>query len=178
MAKAGDTDRQLPMRLVYDRQARYFEESLPIGNGKMGALVYGGADDCLIYMNDITLWTGKPVNPNEGEGAAKWIPEIRKALFAEDYPRADSLQLHVEGHNSEYYLPLATLHLYDWNQGKVKNYQRTLDIDQAVVSDRFERNGVTFTREYIASHPDRTIAIRLTAEVNPSLSVNGTDRAT
>ncbi len=163
-AMAGNTGRQqLPMQLVYDRQARYFEESLPIGNGKMGALVYGGADDCLIYLNDITLWTGKPVDPDEGKGAAKWIPEIRKALFAEDYPRADSLQLHVEGHNSEYYQPLATIHLYDWNQGKVKNYWRCLDIDRAVASDRFERNGVTFTREYIASHPDRTIAIRLTA---------------
>ena len=111
---------QLPMRLTYNRPAQFFEESLPIGNGKMGALVYGGTDDCLLYLNDITLWTGSPVDHNEGAGASKWIPEIRKALFAEDYQRADSLQLHVEGHNSAHYQPLATVHLYDWNEGKVK----------------------------------------------------------
>ncbi len=163
LTTVGIAAQQLPMRLTYDRPARYFEESLPIGNGKLGALVYGGTDDCLLYLNDITLWTGQPVDHNEGAGAARWIPEIRKALFAEDYRRADSLQLHVEGHNSEHYQPLATLHLYDWNEGRTKNYRRCLDLDQAVASDRFERDGVIFTREYIASHPDRTIAIRLTA---------------
>lgn len=161
---------QLPMRLTYNRPAQFFEESLPIGNGKMGALVYGGTDDCLLYLNDITLWTGSPVDHNEGAGASKWIPEIRKALFAENYQRADSLQLHVEGHNSAHYQPLATVHLYDWNVGKVKRYQRTLDIDQAIASDRFDRNGVTFTREYIASNPDRTIAIRLTASEKGALN--------
>ena len=65
---------QLPMRLWYDRPAQYFEESLPIGNGKLGALIYGGTDTCLIHLNDITLWTGKPVDQQEGAGAAKWIP--------------------------------------------------------------------------------------------------------
>lgn len=158
------------MRLHYDRAAQYFEESLPIGNGKLGALVYGGTDDCLLYLNDITLWTGTPVDHEEGKGAAKWIPEIRKALFAEDYQRADSLQLRVEGHNSQYYQPLATLHLYDWNQGKIKRYQRWLDIDSAVVGDRYERNGVTYTREYLASNPDRVIAIRLTASKQGALN--------
>ena len=51
---------QAPMVLQYDQPATYFEESLPIGNGKLGALVYGGTDDNIIYLNDITLWTGKP----------------------------------------------------------------------------------------------------------------------
>ncbi len=170
LATVGVSAQQLPMRLVYDRPARFFEESLPIGNGKLGALVYGGADDCLLYLNDITLWTGQPVDHNEGVGVAQWIPEIRKALFAEDYRRADSLQLHVEGHNSEHYQPLATVHLYDWNEGKVKNYRRSLDIDEAVASDCFERGGVTFTREYIASYPDRTIAVRLTASKTGALN--------
>ena len=64
---------QLPMQLWYDKPALYFEESLPIGNGKLGALVYGGTDSCLIHLNDITFWTGKPVDQNEGKGAAQWI---------------------------------------------------------------------------------------------------------
>lgn len=57
---------QLPMRLWYDRPATFFEEALPIGNGKMGAMVYGNPDDDLIYLNDLTLWTGKPVDYEEG----------------------------------------------------------------------------------------------------------------
>ena len=157
---------QLPMQLWYDKPALYFEESLPIGNGKLGALVYGGTDSCLIHLNDITFWTGKPVDQNEGKGAAQWIPEIRKALFEENYAKADSLQLHVEGHNSEFYQPLATMYLVDMNKGNVTDYYRELDIDSAICSDRYTRNGQTITREYFASNPDKLIAIRLKGAVN------------
>ena len=58
-----------------------------MGNGKLGALVYGGTKNDTIYLNDITYWTGKPVNPNEGTGKSVWIPRIREALFAENYRR-------------------------------------------------------------------------------------------
>ena len=164
--------KQLPMRLWYDQPARYFEESLPIGNGKLGALVYGGTDTCLIHLNDITLWTGKPVDQNEGAGAAKWIPEIRKALFAEDYARADSLQLHVEGHNSQFYQPLGSLYIIDHNKGAVSQYRRVLDLDSALVSDGYTRGGNTFTREYMASNPDKFIAIRLRGNINCQLALS------
>ena len=163
---SGTAQTQPAMRLFYNQKAQYFEESLPIGNGKLGALVYGGADTCLIHLNDITLWTGKPVDHNEGKDAAQWIPEIRKALFAEDYARADSLQLHVEGHNSEYYQPLGTLYIIDENQGDIRDYHRELDLDSALVKDRFVRNGKGFTREYFASNPDKLIAIRLKGDIN------------
>ena len=83
---------QAPMVLQYDKPATYFEESLPIGNGKLGALIYGSTDDNVIYLNDITLWTGKPVDRNLDADAHKWIPVIRKALFEENYALADSLQ--------------------------------------------------------------------------------------
>ena len=157
---------QPAMRLMYNHEARYFEESLPIGNGKLGALVYGGADTCLIHLNDITFWTGKPVDHQEGAGAAQWIPEIRKALFAEDYARADSLQLHVEGHNSEFYQPLGTLLIIDENKGNTSEYRRELNLDSALVNDHFIRNGTIFTREYYASNPDKLIAIRLKGDIN------------
>ncbi|MBQ7420197.1 MAG: glycoside hydrolase family 95 protein [Prevotella sp.] len=162
---------QLPMRLWYDRPATYFEESLPIGNGKLGALIYGGTDTCTIHLNDITLWTGCPVDRNEGEGAAKWIPEIREALFKEDYGRADSLQLHIEGHNSQFYQPLGTLQLIDLNTGKAteKNYYRQLDLDHAVCYDTYEREGIKTEREYFASNPDKLIAIRLKGDIHCKL---------
>ena len=93
------------MRLWYDHSALYFEESLPIGNGRLGALVYGGADTCTIHLNDITLWTGKPVDQELDKDAHQWLPKIREALFREDYQTADQLQRHLQGPNSQYYQP-------------------------------------------------------------------------
>ena len=65
ISAASMAQQQLPMKLWYNTPATYFEESMPIGNGKLGALVYGGVNDNIIYMNDITMWTGKPVDKNK-----------------------------------------------------------------------------------------------------------------
>ena len=157
---------QAPMVLQYDKPATYFEESLPIGNGKIGALVYGGTDDNIIYLNDITLWTGKPVDRNLDADAHKWIPDIRKALFNEDYALADSLQLHVQGPNSQHFQPLGTLHIKDLGLGEVSNYHRSLNLDSAIIKDSYVRDGATITREYFASNPDKLIAIRLRGDIN------------
>ena len=157
---------QAPMVLQYDKPASYFEESLPIGNGKIGALVYGGTDDNIIYLNDITLWTGKPVDRNLDADAHKWIPDIRKALFNEDYALADSLQLHVQGPNSQHFQPLGTLHIKDLGLGEVSNYHRSLNLDSAIIKDSYVRDGATVTREYFASNPDKLIAIRLRGDIN------------
>ena len=157
---------QAPMVLQYDRPATYFEESLPIGNGKLGALVYGGTDDNIIYLNDITLWTGKPVDRNLDADAHQWIPDIRKALLEENYALADSLQLHVQGPNSQHFQPLGTLHIKDLGLGEVSNYHRSLNLDSAIVKDRYIRDGKLMEREYFASHPDKLIAIRLRGDVN------------
>ena len=154
------------MVLQYDKPATYFEESLPIGNGKLGALVYGGTDDNIIYLNDITFWTGKPVDRNLDADAHKWIPDIRKALFNEDYALADSLQLHVQGPNSQHFQPLGTLHIKDLGLGEVSNYHRSLNLDSAIIRDSYVRDGATITREYFASNPDKLIAIRLRGEIN------------
>lgn len=159
-----------PLKLWYNRPANAFEESLPIGNGKLGALIYGGSDNDSIYLNDITLWTGKPVDPNEGKDSSKWIPEIRKALFNEDYKTADSLQHYVQGHNSEYYQPLGRLNIKDNNSGKASNYYRQLSLDSSMVNLCYTRNGVKYTREYFASHPDKMIAIKLSASQKNALN--------
>ncbi len=159
------------MTLWYNRPAQYFEESLPIGNGKLGALIYGGTEQDKLQLNDITLWTGQPVDRDEDAGASKWIPEIRKALFNEDYRLADSLQLHVQGHNSQYYQPLATLLINDYNRGQASNYHRQLSLDSAICKTTFMRDGVRYEREYWASNPDKMIAIRLTADRKESLNV-------
>ena len=163
--------KQQQMTLWYNRPAQYFEESLPIGNGKLGALIYGGTEQDKLQLNDITLWTGQPVDRDEDAGASKWIPEIRKALFNENYRLADSLQLHVQGHNSQYYQPLATLLINDYNRGQASNYHRQLSLDSAICKTTFMRDGVRYEREYWASNPDKMIAIRLTADRKESLNV-------
>ena len=153
----------LPNILWHNRPAITFEEALPIGNGKLGALIYGGANNDSIYLNDLTLWTGTPVNPNEGGEAYKWIPKIREALFKEDYKAADSLQHFVQGHNSEFYQPLGILNVKDLNGGNVSQYRKELNIDSSLVKLSYVRDGVKFSREYFASNPDKTIALKLTA---------------
>ena len=157
---------QAPMVLQYDQPATYFEESLPIGNGKMGAIVYGGTDDNIIYLNDITLWTGQPVDRNLDKDAHQWIPVIREALFNEDYARADSLQRRVQGPNSQYFQPLGTLHIKDLGLGAVSGYHRSLSLDSAIIKDSYMREGRVITREYFASNPDKLIAIRLRGDIN------------
>ena len=157
---------QAPMVLQYDRPAEFFEESLPIGNGKIGALVYGGTDDNIIYLNDITLWTGKPVDRQLDKDAHQWIPKIREALFEEDYAKADSLQLHVQGPNSQYFQPLGTLHIKDLGLGAVSDYHRSLSLDSSIVRDSYLRDGRKIEREYFASNPDKLIAIRLRGDIN------------
>lgn len=102
-----------PLLLHYDSPATYFEESLPMGNGKLGALVYGGPVEDRISLNDITLWTGEPdrgaehpdyqvVNTLTPWGqSAQWVDKVREALDQENYRKADELQHHLQGHFSE-----------------------------------------------------------------------------
>ena len=155
-------DKTLPLRLWYQTPARYFEEALPIGNGKLGAMVYGGETTDSLLLNDITFWSGKPVDHNEDKDAWQWIEPIRKALFNEDYAKADSLQLHVQGHNSSYYMPLGTLYIEDLNaNAPITRYRRQLDIDSALCRVTYRRGDVGFEREYLASNPDKCIAVRI-----------------
>ena len=163
---------QCAMRLWYDQPAHFFEESLPIGNGKMGALLYGGVDTDSLYLNDITLWTGQPVDRNEDEGASKWVPVIREALFNEDYAKADSLQRHLQGHDSQFYQPLGMIYIKDNNLGAVSGYHRSLSLDSALSTVTYARNGVQYTREYLASNPDKLIAVHLSANRNASINCN------
>ena len=169
LALLADAQNTPPMALHYDRPAEFFEESLPIGNGKLGALVYGGTDDNIIYLNDITFWTGKPMDKNLDKDAHQWIPKIREALFNEDYALADSLQLHVQGPNSQFYQPLATLHIEDLNPGETTNYSRQLSLDDAILSDSYSKGDKRMQREYFCSNPDKLIAIRLRGDINVKL---------
>jgi alpha-L-fucosidase 2 len=163
-------------KLWYNQPAEFFEQSLVLGNGKMGATVFGGVDSDKIYLNDITLWSGDPVNANMNSDTYKNIPAIRKALNNENYKLAEELNKKLQGKNSETYAPLGTLLINHYNKEKATNYYRELDLSNATSKVTYEINGVKYTREYFVSAPDQIMVIKLISsqkgtlnfDVNPS----------
>lgn len=149
--------------LWYNQPAQYFEESLVLGNGKMGASVFGGVQSDQIYLNDATLWSGGPVDANMNPEAWKNVPAIREALKNEDYKLADEFQRKLQGKFSQSYAPLGTLFLEFKHEGEPQNYYRELNISEAISKVTYEVNGVKFTREYFISYPDQVMVIKLTS---------------
>ncbi|MFH6993340.1 glycosyl hydrolase family 95 catalytic domain-containing protein [Flavobacterium sp. FlaQc-48] len=156
--------------LWYNQPAEFFEESLVLGNGKMGATVFGGANSDKIYLNDATLWSGEPVNANMNPEAYKNIPAIREALKNENYKLAEELNKKIQGKNSESFTPLGTLEINNSEKGKAAHYYRELDISNAVSKVSYEMNGIKFTREYFVSAPDQIMVIKLTSSAKGALN--------
>ncbi|NJO67999.1 MAG: glycoside hydrolase family 95 protein [Bacteroidetes bacterium] len=149
--------------LWYNKPASYFEESLVLGNGKVGASVFGGVNSDKIYLNDATLWSGEPVDANMNPDAYKNLEAIREALRNEDYKLADQLNKKLQGKFSQSYAPLGTLFIDFNHTGTPQNYYRELDISKAVSKVNYEVDGVKFNREYFISHPDKVMVIKLAA---------------
>jgi len=165
--------------LWFDEPATHFEETLVLGNGTMGASVFSGVAHDSIFLNDATLWSGEPVKRDDNPGAHRHVTAIREALWREDYALADSLHRHLQGHFSQSYAPLGTLHLAfptaPASRGRtpnVTNYRRTLDLDRAIAMVSYTQDGVSFTREYFVSQPAGVMAIRLTADQPGALNFN------
>lgn len=156
--------------LWYNQPAEFFEESLVLGNGKMGATVFGGANLDKIYLNDATLWSGEPVNAKMNPEAYKNIPAIREALKNENYKLADELNKKVQGKNSESFAPLGTLEINNTEKGKAVNYRRELDISNAISKVSYEMAGIKYTREYFVSAPDQIMVIKLTSDQKGALN--------
>jgi alpha-L-fucosidase 2 len=170
LSDAGIAMAQSVNTLWYNKPARYFEESLVLGNGKMGASVFGGVNSDKIYLNDLTLWSGEPVDANMNPEAYKNLPAIREALKNEDYPLADELNRKLQGKFSESYTPLGTLYINLKHEGNPENYYRELNISNAVSTVRYEIGDVKFTREYYISYPDQMMIIKLTSSKKAALN--------
>ncbi len=156
--------------LWYDKPAEFFEESLVLGNGKLGATVFGGVNSDKIYLNDATLWSGEPVNANMNPEAYKNIPAVREALKNENYKLAEELNKKIQGKNSESFAPLGTLEINNSEKGKAVNYHRELDISNAVSKVSYEMAGIKYTREYFVSAPDQIMIIKLTSDQKGALN--------
>ena len=173
---------QCDLTLHYDRPATYFEEALPIGNGRLGAMVYGDPVHERISLNDITLWTGEPdkgvehpdiANLGLGGDGTEALKAVREALDNEDYEAAEQLQRGLQGHFTESFMPLGTLRI-DYDSCAVENYARTLDLTRAVATTSYLRNGALFRSEVFASAPDSVIVVHLVSEapVNARVSLD------
>ncbi len=155
------------LKLKYDRPAAYFEEALPIGNGRIGAMVYGGVKGDTLTLNDITLWTGEPANNAAPAGAHATLAAVREALANDNYRLADSLQRGLQGSYTNNYQPLGTLVInYDGNS-EASDYGRSLDIFDAVAETRYAVDGYEVTRRYYASAPDSVIVVAVSTK-NPA----------
>jgi alpha-L-fucosidase 2 len=152
-----------PLKLWYTSAADHFEEALVIGNGKIGATVFGGVETEKIFLNDITLWSGEPVKPNMNPEAHTFMPIIRAALKRDDYKMADSLMRKIQGKYSESFAPLGTLYIDFLNKNSTAGYRRELSLDEAVITVKHGSAENQITREYFTSHPDKVLVIRIRA---------------
>ena len=134
-----------------------------MGNGRLGAMVFGDPLRERLALNEDTLWSGGPTNWNNPD-AKTWLPKVREAVFAGRYAEADALTKKMQGPYNQSYQPLGDL-LLDFDvPGKVEGYRRELDLDRAVATTTFRADGALHTREVFASFPDQVIVLRVGAD--------------
>jgi alpha-L-fucosidase 2 len=167
------------LTLWYNKPATQWVEALPIGNGHIGAMVFGGVEDELLQLNESTLYSGGPVKKNINPTAYAALAQVREALLKEeDYTKADNLTKKMQGLYTESYMPLGDLRIRQNFQGATATaYYRGLDIQQAITTTRFTVNGVTYTREIFSSAPDNIMVIKLTASAKGKLNFDVTAKS-
>ena len=165
------------LKLWYTKPARNWNEALPIGNGRLGAMVFGRAGEELIQLNEETLWSGGPTNTNPNPKAVEFLPKIREALLSENYNEAEELAKKMQGPFTESYEPLGDVVLkYDF-KGEPVDYYRDLDISTAIATTRFKVNGIEYKREQFVSAPDQVVVIRLSASQKGALNFTASTRS-
>ena len=158
--------------LWFNTPATKWDEALPVGNGRLGAMVFGKYAEERIQLNEETYWSGGPYS-TVVKGGSKVLPQIQKNVFEEKYLEAHNLfGRNLMGYPVEQqkYQSLANLHLFFNNQEKVVDYKRWLDLSTAVATVVYSANDITYKREVFSSAPDQTIVIRLTASKPASVS--------
>lgn len=163
---------QQVQKLWYKQPAKVWTEALPLGNGRLGAMVFGGVQDELLQLNEGSLWTGGPVRTNVNPGAYANLQIVRDALLKEEnYAKAYEYTKKMQGYYSESYLPMADLFIHQhFTDTAVSAYYRDLAISDALCTTRFTVAGTVFTRQVISSAADQVIVIRLTASRPGQLS--------
>jgi alpha-L-fucosidase 2 len=167
-AKAGKTD-ALPvadLTLWYEKPAGTWIDALPLGNGRLGAMIYGGGEtglaqhECL-SLNEDTLWSGRPRDGNHPD-AKNYLAAIRQAVMEQqDYHLGDALCKKMQGRFGQAYQPLGNLKIDFLHGSDVSDYRRELDIDSACSRTRYVVDGLEYLREAFVSAPDQLVVLRL-----------------
>ncbi len=160
---AQDGGRTYATRLWYNKPAVNWNEALPLGNGRLGVMIYGGVSSGLIELNEATLWSGEPSNWNTPV-TKKYLPRIRKAALSGQYKLADSLSRLTQGPYTQSYMPMADLRIDYARMTDSSDYVRELDLDSAISKVRFSNGGHRFTRTAFVSHPDQAVVMDIAGD--------------
>ena len=161
-AAATEADGTGSTVLWYRQPAAQWMEALPIGNGRLGAMVFGGVEAEVLALNEDTLWSGPPLRDWNNPEARQYLPEVRRLLLDQhDYVDANELTKKIQGPYNESYQPLGNLRLRFGGGGASTDYRRELRLDTAVVTIGWEADGARFTREIFVSAPDQVLVVRL-----------------
>lgn len=165
-------DEKTPLTLWYNQPAANWNEALPLGNGRLGAMVYGKTDHEVLQLNDNTLYSGEPATAWKGLDIRPTYNEVESMLRAGKYAEATTfLQKNWLGRLHQNYQPLGEWHVQNHLQGEITGYKRELDIRNSVMRISYTQNGVSYTRELFASAPDGVIVMRLTCDKKDGLDI-------
>ena len=154
------------LKLWYPRPATQWVEALPLGNGRLGAMVWGGGRSERLQLNEDTLYAGQPYDPTPPEALAA-LPEVRRLLFAGRYAEAEALanaKMMGQPKKQMPYQPLGDLLLDFLEISELNGYRRELDLDRALATSTFEARGIQHTREVFVSAVDQCVAMRLSGD--------------
>ncbi len=163
---AADASPWSALRLWYPRPATQWVEALPLGNGRLGAMVWGGGKHERIQLNEDTLYAGGPYDPTPPDALAA-LPEVRRLLFAGRHAEAEALanaKMMGRPHKQMPYQPLGDLVLDFFEIAETNGYRRELDLDAALATSTFEARGLQHRREVFASPVDQCVAMRLSGD--------------
>ncbi|HTV17517.1 MAG TPA: glycoside hydrolase family 95 protein, partial [Polyangiaceae bacterium] len=161
-----------PLSLWYRRPAEKWVEALALGNGRLGAMVFGGIEEEQLQLNEDTLWAGGPHDPANPDALAA-LPRVRALLFAGQYQEAHDLtQARMMGKPIQQapYQTLGSLLLRFPEAKAVVDYRRELNLDEAVARVAYSAEGVRYTREAFVSPVDQVVVLRLSADQAKKLS--------
>jgi len=171
-----DAEEWSDLKLWYQRPAQKWTEALPVGNGRLGAMVFGGTEHERLQFNEDTLWTGRP-HEYQHEGAVEYLPAVRKLLFEGKQREAEQLAMeHMMSVplRQEKYQPFGDLLLNFPGHAEPVDYRRELDIDSGLSTVRYQVGDAIFTREVFSSFPDQVIAVHITCDRPAGLSFTAT----
>lgn len=162
------------MKLWYEQPANAWVEALPIGNGRLGAMIFGKTEEEEIHLNEDTLWSGYPKDRSPGNKTQYFHRAVELAKQKKYHEAQELIEAQLTSDWGESYLPLGNIRLKFRHGGKIHGYVRDLDLSSAIASVEYMADGVRYRRELFASAPDDVIIIRITADHPKSISFTAT----